>query len=334
MIKKKSFIAAFVLSGLLVLATFTSCSDLSESSDGNTIDSSSAVKEEPEWKISLESHTWTYTNARGEQTSMEYGLYIPSAYDEAGEALPLITYIPDSGYIGRTVGDLAESEGITGWITEENMAKNPAVFLAITFSKDENGDEMQGSSTVTGMSDVTVEGSQAAQVVEIVDELCRNYNIDEDRLYLTGQSMGGILDWSLNTAYPEKFAATVYVGCQPGDEVEDDMYVDIMNRAEFLNQKFIYIASRLDSKAPAGQDDIEEALIANGVRYEKYYELDKSDFEADCGILEELFEPDCNIYLIGFPQVSNGQGGMEHLRSFSPAYSIAAIYDWLTAQVK
>ena len=37
----------------------------------------------------------------------------------------------------------------------------------------------------------------------------RKYHVDEDRIYLTGLSMGGYGAWALATAYPERFAAIV-----------------------------------------------------------------------------------------------------------------------------
>ena len=79
------------------------------------------------------------------------------------------------------------------------MKNNPSFFLVIGFTESGN--------------DVTDAGSQAAQIVNIIDEVAAKYNIDTKRLYLTGQSMGGIIDFSLNYTYPEKFAATVFVGC-------------------------------------------------------------------------------------------------------------------------
>src|SRR3712207_5021647 len=41
----------------------------------------------------------------------------------------------------------------------------------------------------------------------LLDEVIRQYAIDEDRVYLTGVSMGGAGTWRLATARPERFAA-------------------------------------------------------------------------------------------------------------------------------
>jgi len=44
-------------------------------------------------------------------------------------------------------------------------------------------------------------------VAALLDEIIVNYQVDRDRIYLTGLSMGGYGTWTLAAAYPEKFAA-------------------------------------------------------------------------------------------------------------------------------
>ena len=41
----------------------------------------------------------------------------------------------------------------------------------------------------------------------ILDEVCAKYAVDEDRIYLTGLSMGGFGSWQLGCSHPERFAA-------------------------------------------------------------------------------------------------------------------------------
>ncbi|EEF57543.1 prolyl oligopeptidase family serine peptidase [Pedosphaera parvula] len=44
-------------------------------------------------------------------------------------------------------------------------------------------------------------------VLGILDQVIDKYNVDTNRVYLTGLSMGGYGTWSLATTYPERFAA-------------------------------------------------------------------------------------------------------------------------------
>ena len=95
----------------------------------------------------------------------------------------MITYIGDATYVGSGVASYATGECPTNWISSDNMKNNPSFFLVIGFTESGN--------------DVTKEGSQAAQIVNIIDIVSKKYNIDTNKLYLTGQSMGGIIDFSL-----------------------------------------------------------------------------------------------------------------------------------------
>jgi len=64
----------------------------------------------------------------------------------------------------------------------------------------------------------------AAEVCALIDHLCKEYSIDESRIYATGFSMGGIKSWDLFEQFPERFAglmpmnAVDHVGnnCQGG----------------------------------------------------------------------------------------------------------------------
>ncbi len=49
------------------------------------------------------------------------------------------------------------------------------------------------------------------RLIALVDAIARDHRIDEDRVYLTGMSMGGNGTWRTAIAYPERFAALVPV---------------------------------------------------------------------------------------------------------------------------
>src|SRR5262245_8910183 len=53
-------------------------------------------------------------------------------------------------------------------------------------------------------------GSEGGKLaLAILDEVEKEYTVDNKRLYLTGLSMGGMGTWSLGAAHPEKWAAIV-----------------------------------------------------------------------------------------------------------------------------
>lgn len=266
-----------------------------------------------EWNF----YTYSYVGSAGADTVMEYGLYIPASYD-GSVAYPLLTYIPDARYITSKLTSItAKAEGPVAWLTEEKIEKNPAIWLIPRI-------------TNANSCDASVEGSQAAQIVPIVDEVIAGLNIDENRLYLTGHSMGGIFFFSVNDIAPDKFAATVYVACQPGGTLYDEQYNAIMEHAPFVNQKFIYIASRGDEKAPVGQDEISAVLDENGIEYGLLYGFLPEDDDLEEKI-KEVLDQGYSQNFLAFESVKS-LGSSEHVYSFAPAYAIDAIYDWLFAQ--
>jgi predicted peptidase len=55
------------------------------------------------------------------------------------------------------------------------------------------------------------EGDTLIILNALLDEVIRTYQVDPNRVYLTGLSMGGYGSWWLATAYPDRFAAMVSV---------------------------------------------------------------------------------------------------------------------------
>ncbi len=57
---------------------------------------------------------------------------------------------------------------------------------------------------------------QQALLVALLDHITKTFKVDEDRVYLTGLSMGGYGSWRLAADHPERFAAVVPV-CGAGN---------------------------------------------------------------------------------------------------------------------
>ncbi len=57
---------------------------------------------------------------------------------------------------------------------------------------------------------------QAETLTALLDEIVENYKVDEDRIYVTGLSMGGFGTWALAAHTPHRFAAIVPI-CGTGE---------------------------------------------------------------------------------------------------------------------
>lgn len=57
---------------------------------------------------------------------------------------------------------------------------------------------------------------QPVELKALLDEVCEKYKVDQDRIYLTGLSMGGFGTWTLAAYQPHRFAAIVPI-CGGGE---------------------------------------------------------------------------------------------------------------------
>ena len=109
--------------------------------------------------------------------SLEYSLYVPDGYD-GSTTIPLLMFIPDSSGSGKTARQLVEQYyGAAVWVTEEDQAKHACFVLVPAFSE-------------TVVDDNWNVSEQVESAVNLIAQLQKDYAIDANRLYTTGQSMG------------------------------------------------------------------------------------------------------------------------------------------------
>lgn len=115
------------------------------------------------------------------------------------------------------------------------------------------------------------ESDELKAVLEILEQIKKNYSIDENRLYLTGYSMGGYGTWNLLMNHPDMFAAAVPM-CGGGDPKKASVIKDIPIWA---------IHGAKDPIVPvSGSRDMAAALEAAGARDFHYTELPNVEHDA------------------------------------------------------
>lgn len=143
-----------------------------------------------------------YTGA--DKTRMPYRLYVPPSYD-ARKEYPLVIWLHGSDAIGND--NLKQitgynSAGTRVWTTAKNRERYPAIILA-------------PQSYERYWSLGFKEPIREEQLVfEIVSSLQKEFSIDPDRIYLVGQSMGGMGTWFHLADRPDLFAAGIVL-CGP-----------------------------------------------------------------------------------------------------------------------
>lgn len=135
---------------------------------------------------------------KGRQT-MPYRLFVPKAYDK-NIPYPLVIWLHGGGSAGDdNIGQISLDNklGTHFWTRAENQERHPAFVLA---PQSTGGWD---SNTNTGLS------TELKLVLDILDVVRKDYTIDPDRIYVAGQSNGGIGVWGLITKKPGLFAAAI-----------------------------------------------------------------------------------------------------------------------------
>lgn len=136
---------------------------------------------------------------------MPYRMFRPAASGK----LPLVLYLHGSGGLGddnRKQMDLGNIFGTRVWALPENQKRFPCYVVApqtdrgwVRYAPPSPGDTR--ARAIPGL------GDGARMALEIIDTLRRELTIDERRIYVTGQSMGGAGAWNVITYRPRFFAA-------------------------------------------------------------------------------------------------------------------------------
>jgi len=118
-----------------------------------------------------------------------YLLTTPTGFDKEKESLPMIVFLHGAGERGDDVNRLK----VTG--------------LPKLFAKDPD----YGGTRVITLSPQCTEGKNWAQntakVAALIEAVAEEYNVDRNRISLTGLSMGGFGTWYMGMEYPELFSA-------------------------------------------------------------------------------------------------------------------------------
>lgn len=130
----------------------------------------------------------TYKDPQGELS--KFTVFVPTNYD-AQIPCPTILFLHGAGQVGRD-GKAQVQRGL-GEAIRHRTATFP--FLTV-FPQAERG----------SWSVDSPDGRRAMAILESVRAL---YNVDRQRTYLTGYSMGGEGTWSLAAAFPNQFAAII-----------------------------------------------------------------------------------------------------------------------------
>jgi predicted peptidase len=151
------------------------------------------------------------THQHSRRQTMPYRLFVPQGYNKR-KKYPLVLWL--HGGAGRGNDNLKQISGGNTigshvWTEPQNQSRHSCFVVAPQCADNELWATL-GTAKPT---------EQLRHVLELLQDLQRTFSVDAQRLYVTGQSMGGFGTWSVIAQHPRMFAAAIPI-CGGGDESE------------------------------------------------------------------------------------------------------------------
>lgn len=195
-------------------------------------------------------------------TTLPYRLY-KVQNPVAGAKYPIILFLHGAGERGdNNTSQLMANAGATVWATAAHQAKHPAYVVAPQCPLMEQWVHTDWGLGSYSTDSIPVSGPLTT-ALEIVEAVSAEFQIDPNRHYITGLSMGGYGTWDSIARNPELFAAALPI-CGSAD----------LSKAELLKDLPIWTfhGDADTTVPPKGTRDMVAALKAVGstVKYTEY----------------------------------------------------------------
>lgn len=256
---------------------------------------------------------YEYTDAETGKT-IKYNLFTPKNMDTSKQ-YPLVLFMADASTPGTDITrPLTQGYGALVWATDESQAENPCYVLVPQYSG-------------VAVNDAYEHTDEVDIVIRLVNSIVAGGNIDADRLYTTGQSMGGMISMYYNITYPDLFAASLFVDC----------HWDTTKFGELVKHKFTYVTAGKEGSSFGNIKAVEDAADKDGIRYEYATWSAKLPQAEQDSLAYAMLEKGAPVNIINFTPKSvlpdDGKGS-EHMYSFDYAYKLTPVRNWLFQQKK
>ena len=179
---------------------------------------------------------FTFEDAETGKT-MAYNLMVPAGYDGT-KSFPLVLFMADASTVGKEVtAPLTQGYGALEFASDRDQAAHPSFVLVPQY-------------TEWAVQDDWSTTDEVEMTIRLLQAVCKEYKVDTNRLYTTGQSMGGMMSFYFNITHPDLFAASLFVSSQ----------WDTSKMKDFAGKHFFYIVAGGDQKASGGMRDLAEVL--------------------------------------------------------------------------
>ncbi len=252
--------------------------------------------------------TFQYTAANGDKLDLPYRYYYPTNYDETKE-YPMLFFLHGFGECGTENEQQIRIGGASCGILDRVVAADNCIIVAPQCQKQpaalnwiDVGQIWTTCCRENYNEDPTI---SLAAAMALLDEYLAKDEIDTDRVYISGVSMGGYATWEVIARRPDTFAAAIPV-CGAG----------ILSSAKDLGDMAIWAFHGLadDTVPPRGTQDMQKAFEEAG----QTVVVTGTDIVTVEKTNNKIFTYYNNVY---------------H-NAWIPAYNEAELIDWMFAQSK
>lgn len=142
-------------------------------------------------------HAQTFEKEIKKTLSCKYLLFLPEGYGQEQKSWPLMLFLHGAGERGDDLNKV-KVHGPPKIV--EKQKDFPFIVVSPQCPEDDWWTE------------------KTEVLINLLDEIIAHYDVDTERVYLTGLSMGGYGSWALASEYPDRFAAVVPI-CGGGNRI-------------------------------------------------------------------------------------------------------------------
>lgn len=255
--------------------------------------------------------TYHYTDESIGAT-MPYNIYLPKNYDP-NKTYPLYVFIGDaSTNINNDKAVLFQGNGATIFATSEEQTKHEAIILAPQYTQD----LVDQLGMMTTDENKWTTGLQL--VTNLINHVIDTYPVDTNRIYGSGQSQGGMANIAISDRYPSLFTAQFLVACQWNT---DEMKA-------LKDKKLWILVSEGDTKAYPAMNIATKNWEELGTKVARSNMWNSYSTPTEFNALVKATE--AQKARINYSVFEGGS----HMYTWSVAYTIEGIRDWLFSQTK
>ena len=260
--------------------------------------------------------SFTQLNFTENSKVLSYNLFVPENYTNEIK-YPLVLFISDKSLVGKEVtAPITQTVGGPIWATDTVQKKHQCFVLVPQYNE--------------GVVDGTWNKSEYLNItLNLISKLEEQYNIDKNRIYGTGQSMGAMATLYLLANHQDLFAAGLIAD---GHWLLEQLY-------GLVNATFTFFAAEGDPNPFNTQNEVKEYFKNNSYPFSTLELINaRENAEVLNNKVDTMYKEGNKQNFISFSKgtvVNPGSEGKgEHMASFKFAYRLERVRDWIFEQVK